>query len=90
MENLPSNNGRGKTHGNEIYALPQVVTSNWCNSSVQLINTSWDLVVHPVTQVIGEQALVDILDLSRLPGPVGGISTPTVGLGLRMVKELDP
>ena len=27
---------------------------------------SWDLVAHPVTQVIGEQALVDILDLSEV------------------------
>ena len=26
----------------------------------------WDLVAHPVTQVIGEQALVDILDLSEV------------------------
>ena len=25
----------------------------------------WDLVAHPVTQVIGEQALVDILNLSE-------------------------
>ena len=41
---------------------------------------NWDLVAHPVTQVIGEQALVDILDC---------VSTPRNGLGLRMVKELD-
>ena len=27
---------------------------------------SWDLVAHPVTQVIGEQALVDILDLPEV------------------------
>ena len=27
---------------------------------------SWDLVAHPVTQVIGEQALADILDLSEV------------------------
>ena len=51
--------------------------------------TSWDLVAHPVTQVIGEQALVDILICLRLPGPAGGVSTPSSGLGLRMVKELD-
>ena len=44
------------------------------------------MVAHPVMQVIGEQALVDILDL---PGPAGGVSTPSSGLGLRMVKELD-
>ena len=50
------------------------------------------MVAHPVTQVIGEQALVDILDLSdvaTLPGPAGGVSTPSRGLGLRMVKEVD-
>ena len=29
-------------------------------------SVSWDLVAHPVTQVIGEQALVDILDLSEV------------------------
>ena len=27
---------------------------------------SWDLVAHPVTEVIGEQALVDILHLSEV------------------------
>ena len=32
----------------------------------QAIYDSWDLVAHPVTQVIGEQALVDILDLSEV------------------------
>ena len=31
--------------------------------SEEAFETSWDLVAHPVTQVIGEQALVDILDL---------------------------
>ena len=49
----------------------------------------WDLVVHPVTQVIGEQALVDILDLSEDAWNCWGVSTPSSGLGLRMVKELD-
>ena len=49
----------------------------------------WDLVAHPVTQVIGEQALVDILDLSEVPWSGWGVSTPRSGLGLRMVKELD-
>ena len=33
---------------------------------VQPALLSWDLVAHPVTQVIGEQALVDILDLSEV------------------------
>ena len=47
------------------------------------------MVAHPVTQVIGEQALVDILDLSEVLGHAGGVSTPSSGLGLRMVKELD-
>ena len=42
---------------------------------------SWDLVAHPVTQVIGEQALVDILDLSEVPGPAGVFLNPAVGWG---------
>ena len=50
---------------------------------------SWDLVAHPVMQVIGEQALVDILDLSEVAWTCWGVSTPRSGLGLRMVKELD-
>ena len=37
------------------------------SSSVQIDELqSWDLVAHPVMQVIGEQALVDILDLSEV------------------------
>ena len=48
--------------------------------SVQLL-ISWDLVVHPVTQVIGEQALVDILDLSEVAWTCWGVSTPAVGWG---------
>ena len=47
------------------------------------------MVAHPVTQVIGEQALVDILDLSEVAWTCWGVSTPRSGLGLRMVKELD-
>ena len=47
------------------------------------------MVAHPVTQVIGEQALVDILDLSEVAWTCWGVSTPRNGLGLRMVKELD-
>ena len=50
---------------------------------------SWDLVAHPVTQVIGEQVLVDILDLSEVAWTCWGVSTPHSGLGLWMVKELD-
>ena len=50
---------------------------------------SWDLVAHPVTQVIGEQALVDILDLPEVAWTCWGVSTPRSGLGLRMVKEFD-
>ena len=45
--------------------------------------------MHPVTQVIGEQALVDIMDLSEVAWTCWGVSTPRSGLGLRMVKELD-
>ena len=40
-------------------------------------------------QVIGEQALVDILDLSEVAWTCWGVSTPRSGLGLKMVKELD-
>ena len=47
------------------------------------------MVAHPVTQVIGEQALVDILDLSEVAWTCWVVSTPRSGLGLRMVKELD-
>ena len=47
------------------------------------------MVEHPVTQVIGEQALVDILDLSEVAWTCCGVSTPSSGLGLRMGKELD-
>ena len=50
---------------------------------------SWDLVAHSVTQVIGEQALVDILDLSEVAWTCWGVFTPRNGLGLKMVKELD-
>ena len=46
------------------------------------------MVAHPVTQVIGEQALVDILDLSEVAWTCWGVSTPRSRLGLRMVKEL--
>ena len=44
--------------------------------------------MHPVTQVIGEQALGDILGLSEVAWTCWGVSTPRSGLGLRMVKEL--
>ena len=47
------------------------------------------MVEHPVTQVIGEQALVDILDLSEVAWTCCGVSTPSSGLGLKMGKELD-
>ena len=47
------------------------------------------MVAHPVTQVIGQQALVDILDLSEVAWTCWGVSTPRCRLGLRMVKELD-
>ena len=47
------------------------------------------MVVHPVMQVIGEQALVDILDLFEVAWTCWGVFTPRSGLGLRMVKELD-
>ena len=49
---------------------------------LQLAATSWDLVAHPVTQVIGEQALVDILDLSEVAWTCWGVFTP-YGEGIR-------
>ena len=47
------------------------------------------MVAHPVTQVIGEQALGIFWIFLRLPGPAGGVSTPSSWLRLRAVKELD-
>ena len=47
------------------------------------------MVAHPVTQVIDEQAFVDILDLFKVAWTCWGASTPSSGLGLTMVKELD-
>ena len=47
------------------------------------------MVAHPVTQVIGEQAIVDILDLSKVAWTCRGCTNTSNGLGLRMVKELD-
>ena len=47
------------------------------------------MVAHPVTQVIGEQAIVDILDLSKVAWTCWGCTNANSGLGLRMVKELD-
>ena len=49
----------------------------------------WDLVAHPVTQLIGEQALVDILDLSKVVWTYWGCTNTSSGLGLRMVKDSD-
>ena len=40
-------------------------------------------------QVIGKQALMDILDLSEVACTCWGVSTPNSGPGLRMMKELD-
>ena len=57
--------------------------------AVKLAHTQAGMVAHPVTQVIGEQALVDILDLSEVAWTCWGVSTPSSGLGLKMVKTLD-
>ena len=54
--------------------------------TVTTVIPSWDLVAHPVTQVIAEQALVDILDLSEVAWTCWGVSTPRSGLGLRTVS----
>ena len=40
------------------------------------------MVVHSVMQVIGGQALVDILDLSEVAWTCWGVSTPRIGLGV--------
>ena len=45
--------------------------------------------MHPETQVIGEQAIVDILDLSKVACTCWGCTNTSSGLGLRMVKDLD-
>ena len=37
------------------------------------------MVAHPVTQVVGEQVLVDILELSMVVWTCWGVSTLTVG-----------
>ena len=47
------------------------------------------MVAHPVTQVIGEQALVDVLDLSEVAWTCWRCFYTNSGLGPRMVKELD-
>ena len=47
------------------------------------------MVAHPVTQVIGEQAIVDILDLSKVTWTCWGCTNTSSGLGLRMVKDSD-
>ena len=44
------------------------------------------MVAHPV---IGEQAKVDILDLSMVAWTSWGCTNTRSGLGLRMVKDLD-
>ena len=51
--------------------------------------TSWDGIARPVMQVIGKQAVVDILDLSKVAWTCSGCFCPGSGLGLGKVKELD-
>ena len=46
------------------------------------------MLAHPVTQLIGEQALVDILDPSEVAWTCWGCFYTSSRLGLRMVKEL--
>ena len=52
--------------------------------------TSWDLVAHPVTQVIGEQAIVDILDLSEVAWTCWGVSTPQQWAGAENGEGIRP
>ena len=49
-----------------IYNLKRLGLSSVSLIGVYKLLVRWDLVAHPVTQVIGEQALVDILDLSEV------------------------
>ena len=70
--------------------MPTISTKTTKTTTTARISLSTaGMVGHPVTQVIGEQALVDFWICLRLPGPAGGVSTHSSGLGLRMVKELD-
>ena len=55
----------------------------------KFINFIAGMVAHPVTQVIGEQAIVDILDLSKVAWTCWGCTNTSSGLGLRMVKDSD-
>ena len=57
---------------------------SWERDSKNKGERGWDLVAHPLTQVIGEEALVDILDLSEVAWTCWGVSTPRSGLGLRL------
>ena len=52
--------------------------------------SSAGVVAHPVAQVIGDQAIVDILDLSKVAWTCWGCTNTSNGLGLRMVKDSDP
>ena len=47
------------------------------------------MVAHPIMQVIGVQAIVDILDLSKVAWTCWGCINTNSGLGLRMEKDLD-
>ena len=47
------------------------------------------MVAHPVTQVISEQAFVDILHQSEVAWICWGCFYTSSELGMRMVKELD-
>ena len=72
------NEGEAVAVGKKVY----IASVKWLLIKLLSEVLSWDLVAHPVTQVIGEQALVDILDLSlRLPGPAGVFLHPAVGWG---------
>ena len=60
--------------GVSCYVVSYVVNKSLCGS---------------VTQVIGEQAIVDILDLSKLAWTCWRCTNTSSGLGLRMVKDSD-
>ena len=79
-----THSGRVRTHFAEVFGFG---SSGTVKSPSLEYKIQAGMVAHPVTQVIGEQALVDILDLSEVTWTCWGVSTPSSGLGLRMVKN---
>ena len=57
----------------------------------EIVPNRIDDIVHPLTQVIGKLAAVDILDLPKVAWTNWGyFYNSRVGMGLPIVKNLDP